>query len=104
MSRPRVSRRSLRRSGRVVPAHANQFRGRVIRLRPGKSVAWHSTGPREEMLILLAGSVRLEYQPRRAAVRTMALGEDSCAFLSSGTIHRVVNRSTRNARYVYLTA
>ena len=100
--RMRVVRRSLRRPGRIVPATAARLHGRLVILGPGRSVAWHSTGPREEVVIMIAGTARLEWlQAARLRRATLAAGHS--AFLPRQTTHRVVNRSRRPARYVYLT-
>ena len=73
---------------------------------------WHSTQRREELLIVLAGRVQLQMQPRRSAsrqdgmgrVRTMSVRAGECVFLPSETLHQVVNRSKSQVRYLYVTA
>ena len=65
---------------------------------------WHTTGVREELLVILAGRVVLELQPSSSRRRVVSLGEGQCAFLPQATMHRVVNRSTHPARYLYVTA
>ena len=97
---------SLRRAGRVIPRRANGLRAAVVVLKPGAVMAWHTTGSREELLIALAGQVHVrtakaqkESQKRKAVIRV-----GQCAFLPRGTRHCVINRSMRNARYLYVTA
>jgi len=63
---------------------------------------WHSTERREELLLGLAGCVRVEYGKARARRMTLAAGQ--ALFLPPGTRHRVVNASARPARYVYVVA
>jgi len=75
-----------------------------MRLEPGESVPWHSTGAREEVLIVLEGSLRLEYRRGRGAPRAMRLSSGFSAFLPQSVPHRVVNRSRRRLGYLYLTA
>jgi mannose-6-phosphate isomerase-like protein (cupin superfamily) len=73
---------------------------------------WHSTGDREELLILLAGRVEVEARPgggaRRAGasarITRVALSVGQCAFIPSEIPHRVFNRSRTAARYLYVTA
>ena len=78
---------------------------------------WHSTRSREELLILLAGQVDLEAErprPRaspaqrrgasRGRLRRVALRAGQCAFLPKRTLHRVINRSSADARYLYVAA
>ena len=93
----------LRRPGRIVPAAAAHLRGRLVFLRPGDMMDWHSTGRREEVVIMLAGRAHLEVRgdSRRVRVSDMRLGQS--VFLPQQTVHRLVNRSARSARYLYLT-
>ena len=97
-----VTQRSLARAGKLVPPNAKRLRGRAIILRPGEAVEWHSTGAREELIIALAGTVRLELG-RVVRPHTALLRAGRCAFIPSATIHRVVNRTTRTAHYLYVT-
>ena len=94
--------KSFHRPGRLLPPSAKRLRGRAILLRPGQAVDWHSTGAREELMIVLAGTVRLELG-RAGRPRATSLRAGRCAFVPSATIHRVVNRTTRNAQYLYIT-
>ena len=72
-------------------------------LRPGGVMEWHSTQRREELLIILAGRVALEIQTSSAPHR-IVLRAGQSAFLATKTLHRVVNRGSAIARYVYVTA
>ena len=65
---------------------------------------WHSTQRREELLLVLAGRVRLETQPSNGRVRALAVRAGQSVFLPRETIHQVVNPSKGQARYVYITA
>ncbi|MBI3088533.1 MAG: cupin domain-containing protein [Candidatus Omnitrophica bacterium] len=106
----RVVRRSCRRPGRLVPATARRLRSRAIRLRPGQVIDWHSTGKREELLIILAGTVHVEQEDpdpdcgRGGRGRALRLTASHCAFIPSRTRHRVLNRSRHPARYLYIAA
>ena len=101
--RSRVVRRSCRRPGRLVPPAARRLRSRAILLRPGRSVGWHSTQRREELLVVLSGSVQLEYGQPGPRRRVVQLGALQCAFIPSRTRHRVINRSRPLAHYLYIT-
>ena len=71
-------------------------------LRPREVMAWHTTGNREELLIVLAGRLRLEAQwPRRLTKRVVHAGE--CLFVPQGLPHRVVNAFSTTVRYLYVT-
>ncbi|MBI1992786.1 MAG: cupin domain-containing protein [Candidatus Omnitrophica bacterium] len=102
MNKVRVT--SCRRDGRLIPRNSRGLRGGSVILRPGETMAWHSTGSREELLIALEGRVRVEAQTSRRSVRSISLKSGSCVFLPEATRHRVVNRSRAAARYLYITA
>ena len=95
---------SFRKEGRVVPKRACGLRAGSVVLRPGGMMDWHSNGAREELLIALTGRVHLEAQTALRRVRRVALSAGQCALLPNETRHRVVNRSTVEARYLYVTA
>ena len=75
-----------------------------MKLKPGQAIEWHTTGPREEVLVILGGAIRLELMPRPARHRSLTLRAGRCAFLPRGLRHRVLNRSRRLAHYLYFTA
>ncbi len=104
MSRRRAVRViSSRRPGRLVPRGARGLRAGVVVLKPGGIMEWHSTRSREELLIMLAGRVQVEVEGRSGCER-VGLTAGACAQLPQRTRHRIVNRSGRIARYVYVTA
>lgn len=124
----RVTRFSWRREGPVARAATKALRAGVVVLRPGGVMARHSTGEREELLIVLSGRVRLEADalpacppPRLPAGRhglpalrrlsgqagpwrgrraRLVLSEGSGAFLPPRTWHRVVNPVSARAHGV----
>ena len=95
-------RRSSRRPGKLLPSQAKRLRGRSLALKPGRAMAWHSTGSREELLMILTGRLQLELRARTGR-RALALVAGQCAFIPQDVVHRMVNRSRRPARYLYLT-
>ena len=107
-----LTRTSFLRAQRVVPPSALSLRARSVMLKQGSSMPWHSTHNREELIIVLRGHVQLETQPRpqppadggAGRIRTTTVRAGQCAFLPSYTVHQIVNRSRRQARYVYVTA
>ena len=104
----------------MIPRRVKGLRAAVVALKPGASMDWHTTGAREELLIALGGRVQVRTatappQKRKGErknrkenifasldVAVMRVGE--CVFLPCGTLHCVVNRSMRKARYLYVTA
>ena len=77
-------------------------------LKPGMVMDWHSTRSREELLIVLTGRVRVETAHAGNALTSsysrMILTSGQCALLPTHLLHRVVNPSSRTARYIYVTA
>ena len=110
---PAVRVRSYRRAGRLVPPPAlaghrpggrrdRGLRASAVVLTPGEAMDWHSTEGREELLILLSGRVQLEVETRHRSRLTLRAGQ--CAYVPGRTRHRVLNRSSVRATYVYVTA
>ena len=87
----------------MVPAQTKGLRAAVVVLQPGEVMDWHSTHAREELLVALAGRVRVEVRSAHR-LRRLSLTSGMCAFLPRQTLHRVVNRSPAAARYLYVTA
>lgn len=110
----RIARTSYRRGGRLIPRRTHGLRAGSVTLRPHEAMDWHSTGDREELLILLAGRVQVEVEARpggsarragaSARITRVALSVGQCAFIPSEIPHRVLNRSRTAAHYLYVTA
>ena len=64
---------------------------------------WHSTGRREELLLIMRGTVTLQHRSRSHRTRSKRLAAGQALFLPSGTEHQVVNRSRSRAHYAYVT-
>jgi len=92
------------RAGRLLPRRAAGLRAGAVALRPGEVMDWHSTKSREELLIALRGWLHVEIGRSRGAARRIRLKSGQRLFLPTHTLHRVVNRSSRQARYIYVTA
>ncbi len=100
---PRVWVRSILQSGRLVPKTAQGLKAQVVVLAPAGVMNWHSTGSREELLIILEGQAQLEIQISPHAIRRVHFRLGRCVFLPSQTTHRIVNRSKAKVRYLYVT-
>jgi mannose-6-phosphate isomerase-like protein (cupin superfamily) len=87
----------------LVPPSA-RLRSRAMHVAPGGAIEWHSTDEREELLLVLSGTLSLEIETpqRRRALRRLAAG--AALYLPSRVRHRVRNRSRRRLVYVYVTA
>jgi quercetin dioxygenase-like cupin family protein len=76
------------------------MRSGFVRLKPGESVGWHTTGKNEEELIILKGrgEALIEGQPARAFVSPRLV------YIPPQTKHNVANTATELLEYVYVVA
>jgi mannose-6-phosphate isomerase-like protein (cupin superfamily) len=76
------------------------MRSGFVRLKPGQSVGWHSTGPNEESLIILhgAGDALIEGQTKRSFVAPQFL------YIPPATRHNLENSGRELLEYVYIVA
>lgn len=103
MATARVVVLSTHRKGRLIPRRARGLRAGAVVLRPGESMAWHSTNGREELIMVLDGRLSLEFHTPRQRLRRLPLRSGQCAFVRAHTMHRPINTSSSTARYVYVT-
>jgi len=82
-----------------VPQTAGMRSG-FVRLKPGESVGWHTTGKNEESLVILhgRGETRLEGQPARQ------LQAPALIYIPPTTRHNVANTGAEFLEYVYVVA
>jgi mannose-6-phosphate isomerase-like protein (cupin superfamily) len=76
------------------------MRSGFVRLKPGGSVGWHTTGQNEEALVVLRGrgEARVEGQPGRAIEAPMLV------YIPPATRHNVANTGDEPLEYVYVVA
>ncbi len=76
------------------------MRSGFVRLQPGETVGWHTTGGNEEALVILRGrgEALIEGQPKLAV---MAPG---LAYIPPASRHNVANTGTEPLEYVYVVA
>jgi quercetin dioxygenase-like cupin family protein len=76
------------------------MRSGFVRLKPGESVGWHTTGINEEELIILKGrgEALIEGQPARAFVSPRLV------YIPPQTRHNVANTAAELLEYVYVVA
>ena len=101
---PQVVRRSFRAARKLIPPTAKYFKGRSMHLPRGAAVPWHTTGRREEVLVVLEGTPILHHYGTTGRLRQDRLKAGDCVFLASGTVHCVQNPFRLMARYLYFTA
>ena len=76
------------------------MRSGFVRLKPGETVGWHTTGKNEESLIVLhgRGEARIEGQPPQA------FAAPALAYIPPATRHNVANTGDEILEYVYVVA
>jgi len=76
------------------------MRGGSVKLNPGQSVGWHSTGSNEEALVILHGSGAANIEGQSE----VPLHEKMLAYIPPATRHNVTNRGTETLEYVWVVA
>lgn len=76
------------------------MRSGFVRLQPGTSVGWHSTGQNEESLVILhgAGEALIDGQSARK------FSAQQLVYIPSATRHNVTNTGNELLDYVYIVA
>ena len=76
------------------------MRSGFVRLKPGQSVGWHTTGKNEESLVILRGrgEARLQDQAAHAFVAP------ALVYIPPSTRHNIANTSDEILEYVYVVA
>lgn len=82
------------------PGLAEGMRSGVVSLEPGHAVGRHSTGAREELIVVLEGSGELVVDGEAR----LPLEAGSGAYVPPEQEHNVVNTGTGPLRYVYVVA
>jgi quercetin dioxygenase-like cupin family protein len=76
------------------------MRGGFVRLKPGESVGWHTTGQNEETLVILHGQGEAQIETQRVYPFTAA----RLVYIPPATRHNVRNTGTARLEYVYVVA
>jgi quercetin dioxygenase-like cupin family protein len=74
--------------------------GGSVKLRPGESVGWHSTGEHEEALVILHGKGSANIEGHA----DVPVHEKMLAYIPPGTRHNVTNTGTELLEYVWVVA
>jgi len=82
------------------PPQTAGMRSGFVRLQPGESVGWHSTGHNEESLVILhgQGDALIEGQLKHSLVAP------AFAYIPPATRHNVTNTGHEILEYVYVAA
>ncbi|MCU0651828.1 MAG: cupin domain-containing protein [Candidatus Omnitrophica bacterium] len=88
----------LRLLGKDLPGI--NLRSGLVVLRPGESVGEHTTGNKEEAVVILEGKARFFYGRGKSFVAC----EKSFIYVSPETLHDVKNIGRSILRYVYITS
>ena len=103
-NRSAVSVRSYNHKGRLLGASRRAIRAGSVKLRRNECMDWHSTNEREELIIMLSGTARIDLKNSHSKLVHVRLSAGRCAFLPKATTHRVVNMCSGTAHYIYVTA
>jgi mannose-6-phosphate isomerase-like protein (cupin superfamily) len=76
------------------------MRGGSVRLKPGESVGWHSTGQNEEALTILRGSGAANVEGHA----DVPLKANIIAYIPPATRHNVTNTGHEVLEYVWIVA
>jgi quercetin dioxygenase-like cupin family protein len=76
------------------------MRSGFVRLEPGETVGWHTTGQNEEALVILRGQgeALIEGQPK------LTLAGPGFAYIPPASRHNVANKGRELLEYVYVVA
>lgn len=76
------------------------MRSGFVRLKPGETVGWHTTGSHEEALVILHGEgvALIDGQPKQA------FAAPALAYIPPATRHNVQNTGKELLEYVYVVA
>jgi len=76
------------------------LRSGFVRLKPGESVGWHTTGENKETLVILHGKGEALIEDAAG----MPVTERVVAYIPPATRHNVKNTGTDALEYVYVVA
>lgn len=76
------------------------MRSGSVRLRPGESVGWHSTGEQEEALVILHGNGKANIEGHA----DVPVYEKMLAYIPPGTRHNMTNTGPEPLEYVWVAA
>ena len=99
----KVRRFSYLKPGRLILVPKQGLRARSVRLLKGARMDWHSTGEREELLLVIAGSVVVSVKYLAKSGRRIPLCFGEGIFLPKATMHTVMNKSGKMTTYLYIT-
>jgi mannose-6-phosphate isomerase-like protein (cupin superfamily) len=75
------------------------MRARVVTLEPGKEMGEHTTEDREELIVVLEGSIVVVGPDGEHPLKV-----GQAAFVPLDTVHNVKNPTKKQARYMYVLA
>ncbi len=83
----------------VKPPVSKRIKSGKVTLKAGEEVGQHVTENKEEIIIVLRGSVTLV-----KGTESIPLKTGDAHFVPEGTVHNVINKSTDEAVYVYVVS
>ena len=72
----------------------------VVVLKPGEEVGCHNTNTKEELIIVLEGSAKVEIESKPFE----QVEPDSAVYIPPNTQHNIINPGTETLRYIYVVS
>lgn len=83
----------------IKPPESKTLKSGRVRLAPGEEVGEHVTEKREELIVILKGSARLEKEGAR-----INLQQGETHYIPEGTKHNIKNDSDKELEYIYIVS
>ena len=80
------------------------MRSGFVRLKPGQSVGWHTTGKNEEALVVLHGKGRALIEGPRGGQPGLPFAAPALVYIPPATRHNVENTGSDPLEYEYVVA
>jgi oxalate decarboxylase/phosphoglucose isomerase-like protein (cupin superfamily) len=80
------------------------MRSGIVRLKPGETVGWHTTGKNEEALVVLHGKGNALIEGPRGAQPSMPFVAPALVYIPPDTRHNVENTGNDPLEYEYVVA
>lgn len=80
------------------------MRSGFVRLKPGQTVGWHTTGKNEEALVVLHGTGKALIEGEHGAQQGLAFTAPALVYIPPATRHNVANTGSDPLEYEYVVA
>jgi quercetin dioxygenase-like cupin family protein len=91
------------RPGRLILRPTDGLKARSVRLLGRTGIKRHTTGAREELILVVQGLIEVGVEQDSAFARRLKVKAGESLFLPARTFHRVLNAHRGISQYVYVT-